>query len=98
MNQQEEVVDCCELLLGRKRLLELTEENSEDSGDSRLKIRLGTFRTLLLSLIEREDEETTFFEMSVTVYQSTRRNIHEDSNVQQRRCEELRSHNVRFPP
>ena len=48
MNEQEEVVDCCELPLGLKRLPESTEENSEDGGDSRLKIRLGTFHTLLL--------------------------------------------------
>lgn len=98
MNEQEEDVDCCELPLGLKNLPESTEQNSEDGGDSRLKIRLGTFHTLLLWLVEREDEETTFFEMLVTVYQSTRRNIPEDSNVQQHRCEKLSSHSIKFPP
>jgi len=48
MNEQEEVVDCCELPLGLKYLPESTEQNNEDGGVSRLKIRLGIFRTLLL--------------------------------------------------
>jgi len=82
--------------LGLKHFPETTEQNSEYGGDCRPKIRLGTFHTLLLRLLEREDEETTFFEMAVTVYGSTRRYIPKDSNVQQYRCEELRSRNVKF--
>jgi hypothetical protein len=90
-------VDCCELPLGLKRLPGMSEQNSEDGGNFRLNFRLGTFHTLLLWLLEREYEETTFFEIAVTVYQSTRRNIPEDSNVQQHRCEKLRSRNFKFP-
>lgn len=71
MNEQEEVVVCCVLPLGLKHSPGRTEQNSEDGGDSRLNFGLDTFHKLLLLLHEHEDKETTFFEMTVTAYQST---------------------------